>query len=373
MTKSRKKVSQTVKKFKVKLSLEKKYIGENIPVMLRQDDMGTIIEAQIFTEDNNCYDLTGNTVTFTIQGAGSIPVLNESCTVIDSKNGIVQHAITDKDSKHAGKVQHAFFQIKNSAGTVIESTGDIDIRILEMPRILPSDYIKEESNFQGKVRGDWSNPNTMNMGYISVDKNGAYCSLTEWDQEIYNTTDPNIYARTIYPVGDQYVSNIICLKIKPQAEKVVLRNLYLEKKWGTNVLNDIRIVNLRHLLKVGPERAKNPNNTTRYIENDVVLNGEIEYTPITKPGITVLKYNEAYTRLPQEIEIDMKLNQDLLSADNYLVIKIKFRDIGVSMYNYDISKISQYPLIKDPPRGQYYSGELLFFPQITCTQYYLPD
>lgn len=365
---------QTVKKFKVKLSLEKKYIGENIPVMLRQDDIGTIIEAQIFTEDNNCYDLTGNTVTFTIQGAGSIPVLNESCTVIDAKNGIVQHAITDKDSKHAGKVQHAFFQIKNSAGTVIESTGDIDIRILEMPRILPSDYIKEESNFQGKVRGDWSNPNTMNMGTVYVDYRGACFVATEWDQEVYNTTDPNIYLRTIFPVGNSNVQNIICLKIKPQADKVILRNVCLGSYYPLNILNDIRIVNVRRLFKVGPERTEYYSTSTKYPDdNDVILHNPFGTKPINKPGITVLKYNEVYKKLPQEIEIDMKLNQNLLSIDNYLVISVKVHDIPFSSNGYDTSKISQYKTIKDPGNGIIYRGNLLFFPQITCTQYYLPE
>lgn len=362
MTKSRKKVFKTVKKFKVKLSLEKKYIGENIPVMLRQGDMGTIIEAQIFTEDNNCYDLTGYTVTFTIQGAGSIPVLNESCKIIDAKNGIVQHEITDKDSKHPGKVQHAFFQIKSSTSTVIESTGDIDIRILEMPRILPSDYIQEVSNFKGKVRGDWSNPNTMNLAWTGMNKEYAYLNIVEWDQEIYNTTDPNIYLRSLtIPVGGSE-RNLICFKINPKAEKVVISNLNTGNFKGSM---DLEIMYLQNVFKLGPERANGQVQIKGQFKEDHIW---LDQYDIKKPGITKLKQNTG-CGVPTGVEIDMKLNQDLLSADNYLAI-----NIWPSNYYfdnpYDRTKVSQLKLIHN---GEGAFQHLAFFPQITCTQYYLPE
>lgn len=241
-----------VKKFKIIQNLERKYNGENLPIRVRQDDVGTIIESQIFTEENNPYDLTDCNVTFNMQATSGIPNLGEKAEIIDAVNGKISYSLSAKDTKIPGRPKSAYFTISYKNGEIIESTGDINLIILPIPKITDDDYIKAVSNFKDKIRGDLnSNPNfilrTSFVGYGNYpddfvfgedhpDDHTTPLKNYEISQLFYRD-----YSKTplfVSPYNDNASAvHIFCFKCNPNTRKIVINNFNFApiKAWDSNL------------------------------------------------------------------------------------------------------------------------------------------
>lgn len=357
------------KKFTIKQRLDRKYNGENKPIIIRQGDMGTLIECQIFSEDNNPYDLTNCTVTFTLQGASGLPVLDEPCSIIDTINGFVRHAITQKDSRYAGKVKHAFFRISKANEGLIESTGDIDIIILEMPTITPDDYHKIISNFKGKTKGDLTNPNMIGItATVGDQSNKAYTiSQTEVRQEVYDAfNDPKL--TEMYLDCFELRSVTYNFKIDPRATKVQINNISYKnptfKKYlfGQAGLDNIRrpfdsILDCQRLCAESDYEQKFYNQPINYPKFKLGL-----YNQSNIKGVTGLKF-DSYGYMTS-FELDLTTT-NYLTSDNYLLINVSSSD--------STENITIQPTFPFNVNGVNIKRALLFCTQIECIQYYLPE
>lgn len=352
----------TVKKFKITLNLDKKYNGENTPIMIRQNDMGSVIEAQILTEDNTPYNLSNCSVTFNLQGAGGLPVENEECSVSEPLSGIVNHAITAKDSKFAGKVRHAFFTITSGDKKIVESTGDIEIIILERPQIKATDYVSVVGTFKNKIAGNMSNPNILRYFSFAMENNpNRYVSYPgpEMPQNVYDAFNTDTVAERY---GSWYSGEnlMYAFKIDPRATKVVIDNLSCERPgYASKILpQTFQLYNLQKQINVlgsaGTAVSRN-----EYIDLTLLT------TEKTWSGITPLELNS--NGLLKKFEIDLtKLN--CLSKDGYLAITAMALDPTAPSIVHD-----PYFLVMPHQSTQGSSQVCIIETMLTCTQYYLPD
>lgn len=352
----------TVKKFKITLNLDKKYNGENTPIMIRQNDMGSVIEAQILTEDNTPYNLSNCSVTFNLQGAGGLPVENEECSVSEPLSGIVNHAITAKDSKFAGKVRHAFFTITSGDKKVVESTGDIEIIILERPQIKATDYVSVVGTFKNKIAGNMSNPNILRyFGFVMENNPNRYVSYPgpEMPQNVYDAFNTDTVAERY---GGWYAGEnlMYAFKIDPRATKVVIDNLSCERPgYASKILpQTFRLYNLQKQINVLGSAA------TAVSRNEYIALTLLT-TEKTWSGITPLELNS--NGLLKKFEIDLtKLN--CLSKDGYLAITAMALDPTAPSIVHD-----PYFLAMPHQSTQGTSQVCIIETMLTCTQYYLPD
>lgn len=354
----------TVKKFKITLNLDKKYNGENTPIMIRQNDMGSVIEAQILTEDNTPYNLSNCSVTFNLQGAGGLPVENEECSVSEPLSGIVNHAITAKDSKFAGKVRHAFFTITSGDKKVVESTGDIEIIILERPQIKATDYVSVVGTFKNKIAGNMSNPNILRYFGFAMDNTpyNRYVSQPgpEMPQNVYDAFNTDTVAERYgyWYAGEELM---YAFKIDPRATKVVIDNLSCERSgYASKILpHTFQLYNLQKQINVLGSAA------TAVSRNEYIALTLLT-TEKTWSGITPLELNS--NGLLKKFEIDLtKLN--CLSKDGYLAITATYLDLAAHNIVYDPYFLAMPHQSTQPTGGQVCIIETM----LTCTQYYLPD
>ena len=353
----------TVKKFKITLNLDKKYNGENTPIMIRQNDMGSVIEAQILTEDNTPYNLSNCSVTFNLQGAGGLPVENEECSVSEPLSGIVNHAITAKDSKFAGKVRHAFFTITSGDKKVVESTGDIEIIILERPQIKATDYVSVVGTFKNKIAGNMSNPNILRYFSFAMDNTpyNRYVSQPgpEMPQNVYDAFNTDTVAERY---GYWYAGEnlMYAFKIDPRATKVVIDNLSCERPGFASKIRPqtFELYNLRKQINVLGSAGT-------AVSRDEYISLTLLTTDKTWIGITPLELNS--NGLLKKFEIDLtKLN--CLSKDGYLAITAMALDPTAPSIVYD-----PYFLAMPHQSTQGTSQVCIIETMLTCTQYYLPD
>lgn len=352
----------TVKKFKITLNLDKKYNGENTPIMIRQNDMGSVIEAQILTEDNTPYNLSNCSVTFNLQGAGGLPVENEECSVSEPLSGIVNHAITAKDSKFAGKVRHAFFTITSGDKKIVESTGDIEIIILERPQIKATDYVSVVGTFKNKIAGNMSNPNILRYFSFAMENNpNRYVSYPgpEMPQNVYDAFNTDTVAERY---GAWYAGEnlMYAFKIDPRATKVVIDNLSCERPgYASKILpQTFELYNLRKQINVLGSAGT-------AVSRDEYIDLTLLTTEKTWSGITPLELNS--NGLLKKFEIDLtKLN--CLSKDGYLAITAMALDPTAPSIVHD-----PYFLAMPHQSTQGTSDVCIIETMLTCTQYYLPD
>ena len=356
------------KKFTIKQRLDQKYNGENKPIIIRQGDMGTLIECQIFSEDNNPYDLTNCTVTFTLQGASGLPVLDEPCSIINTTNGFVRHAITQKDSRYAGKVKHAFFRISKANEGLIESTGDIDIIILEMPTITPDDYHKIISNFKGKTRGDLTNPNRIGITFESGNQRDHINTIRQDEvrQEVYDAfNDSNL--TEMYMDTMQFTSVTYNFKIDPRATKVQINNIsYKSKSFKEYLFGQSGVDNIKRPFDsiLDCQRLCAESDYEQKFYNQPVLIPKFKlglYNQNNIKGVTGLKF-DSYGYMTS-FEIDLTTT-NYLTSDNYLLINVKATEPTATT----IEPTFPFAINGGEPRKA-----LLFCTQIECIQYYLPD
>ena len=356
------------KKFTIKQRLDQKYNGENKPIIIRQGDMGTLIECQIFSEDNNPYDLTNCTVTFTLQGASGLPVLDEPCSIINTTNGFVRHAITQKDSRYAGKVKHAFFRISKANEGLIESTGDIDIIILEMPTITPDDYHKIIGNFKGKTRGDLTNPNRIGITFESGDQLNHINTIRQDEvrQEVYDAfNDSNL--TEMYMDTMQFASVTYNFQIDPRATKVQINNIsYKSKSFKEDLFGQSGVDNIKRPFDsiLDCQRLCAESDYEQKFYNQPVLIPKFKlglYNQNNIKGVTGLKF-DSYGYMTS-FEIDLTTT-NYLTSDNYLLINVKATEPTATT----IEPTFPFAINGGEPRKA-----LLFCTQIECIQYYLPD
>lgn len=357
------------KKFTIKQRLDQKYNGENKPIIIRQGDMGTLIECQIFSEDNNPYDLTNCTVTFTLQGASGLPVLDEPCSIINTTNGFVRHAITQKDSRYAGKVKHAFFRISKANEGLIESTGDIDIIILEMPTITPDDYHKIISNFKGKTRGDLTNPNRIGITFESGNQRDHINTIRQDEvrQEVYDAfNDSNL--TEMYMDTMQFTSVTYNFKIDPRATKVQINNIsYKSKSFKEYLFGQSGVDNIKRPFDsiLDCQRLCAESDYEQKFYNQPVLIPKFKlglYNQNNIKGVTGLKF-DSYGYMTS-FEIDLTTT-NYLTSDNYLLINVKATE--------PTENTTIEPTFPFAINGVDTKKALLFCTQIECIQYYLPD
>ena len=376
------------KKFKIKQNLEKKYNGENLPIRVRQDDVGTIIESQIFTEENNPYDLTNCKVLFNLQPASGLPILGEQAVIKDAVNGIINYSLSPKDTRKAGKTKAAFFTITNKDNSVTESTGDIDLTILPFPKILDSDYIKIIGNFKGRKRLDRnSNPNEIwmadivNSGYgdnvkLTFDKDPAVSEAPEsiykfFNNPIYsfifargqeNADQSTVYHNHLAYIPENANSIFYLFKIDPRTVKIRINNLYngdlTSKEVGSTnntvlfgTCTQIFVANRSlgitdNVGDLGLSKKGFQKSLCKDLTPNLNLSG---YTPLQ---------NEAFTNDPSindkltytsSFELDLTKN-NFLTSDNYLMLFS--------------------PRVNLAGTGIYFA---CIAPQIECIQYYLPE
>lgn len=371
-----------VKKFKIIQNLEKKYNGENLPIRVRQDDVGTIIESQIFTEENNPYDLTNCTVLFNLQPASGLPILGEQAVIKDAVNGIINYSLSSKDTRKAGKTKAAFFTITNKDNSVTESTGDIDLTILPFPKILDSDYIKIIGNFKGRKRLDRnSNPNEIWMANMVYSDNNTLTlnkdpAVSEAPESIYKFFNNPIYS-FIFARGQEnadqstvwynhlaYIpenaSNIFYLfKIDPRTVKIRINNLYNgdltnnEIGFGglfgmcTQIFVANRSLGITDNVGDLPGGKKGfQKSLCKNLTPNLNLSG---YTPLQNEAFsndTSINDTRTYT---SSFELDLTKN-NFLTSDNYLMLYTPAVFLGgTATYLACIA------------------------PQIECIQYYLPE
>lgn len=357
------------KKFTIKQRLDRKYNGENKPIIIRQGDMGTLIECQIFSEDNNPYDLTNCTVTFTLQGASGLPVLDEPCYIINTTNGFVRHAITQKDSRYAGKVKHAFFRISKANEGLIESTGDIDIIILEMPTITPDDYHKIISNFKGKTKGDLTNPNMIGLTFESENQRDKIFTIrqTEVRQEVYDAfNDPNL--TEMYMDSFALLSVTYNFKIDPRATKVQINNIsYKNPTFKKYLFGQAGLDNIRRPFDsiLDCQRLCAESDYEQKFYNQPLLTPKFKlglYNQSNIKGVTGLKF-DSYGYMTS-FELDLTTT-NYLTSDNYLLINVSSSD--------STENITIQPTFPFNVNGVNIKRALLFCTQIECIQYYLPE
>lgn len=357
------------KKFTIKQRLDRKYNGENKPIIIRQGDMGTLIECQIFSEDNNPYDLTNCTVTFTLQGASGLPVLDEPCSIINTTNGFVRHAITQKDSRYAGKVKHAFFRISKANEGLIESTGDIDIIILEMPTITPDDYHKIISNFKGKTKGDLTNPNMIGLTYTTENQRDKIFTIqqTEVRQEVYDAfNDPNL--TEMYMDSLAMLSVTYNFKIDPRATKVQVNNIsYKSPQFKKYVFDESGVNNIRRPFDsiLDCQRKCAESDYEQKFYNQPVSTPQFKlglYNQSNIKGVTGLKFDSFGYMTSFELDLT---TTNYLTSDNYLLINVKSTE---STQNTTIEPTFPFSI-----NGVNIKRALLFCTQIECIQYYLPE
>ena len=386
-----------VKKFKIIQNLERKYNGENLPIRVRQDDVGTIIESQIFTEENNPYDLTDCNVTFNMQATSGIPNLGEKAEIIDAVNGKISYSLSAKDTKIPGRPKSAYFTISYKNGEIIESTGDINLIILPIPKITDDDYIKAVSNFKDKIRGDLnSNPNFIlrtqftgygagddeyDFGYDTADalKNGEISQLFYRD-----------YSKTplfVSPEVDNSFNVIMfCFKCNLNSRKIVINNFNFApiNKWVFNLTNhypDGKIIfvangvgNMQNMYN--QHKPAIPRNKSYVVPISNTINNA---------GFEILKkdINQQVT----DFSIDLtKVNP--LTEDGYLILMTtvgtnnnnEFSNdyfprndrTGIYWHSQTDSEPPHSPITSIAPSIQ--NVNLNPIPlSMTCTQYYLPD
>lgn len=360
-----------VKKFKIVQNLERKYNGENLPIRVRQDDVGTIIESQILTEENNPYDLTNCEVVFNIQPPSGWPVLGEKATIIDPNNGKISYSLTAKDTKIAGRAKSACFTINHNDIGTSESTGDIDLIVLPIPKITDDDLQTSTINFKNKIRGDSSprralsvtvrgkgtEPNTgRELFDVDLWQSGAPTN-PEVGQDLYN--NHNYQQDSLSFHWDTIHSLFYLFKIKPNTLKIKINNMFPYKNTYYNDYNKLvdqgsnypNIYNDDGSLSLDWPQHQYSNegywDALHQINPDISLSG---FTPLKTMELQLrngdgTSYTQKYVT---SFELDLRKNH-FLTKDNELLLWISYDTL---------------------PHGNF---DIAIFPNIECTQYYLPD
>ncbi|QHJ83652.1 MAG: hypothetical protein [Caudoviricetes sp.] len=334
-----------VKKFKIIQNLERKYNGENLPIVVRQDDVGTIIESQILTEENNPYDLTNCNVEFSIQAASGWPVIGEKAQIIDPANGKISYSLTAKDTQISGKTKAAYFSIYHNESDIVESTGNIDLIILARPKIKDSDLLSYTTNFKNKIAGDRSNPNwagSLSLSWVMIDPDnpdsGRYrftitnTCTDEMTQKNYDDafkTDKNDIQMRWYqdPHDISKYTNKLAYRflIKPNTIKMRINNLFPHKV----------IIANKEIAPDNPLMYKDDGSldiegndhyyaTHGYMDNlieikaDVALTG---FTPLEETNLSVKQDNGTYKDISyvSSFELDFRKNR-FLTKNNELIM-----------------------------------------------------
>lgn len=358
-----------VKKFKIVQNLERKYNGENLPIRVRQDDVGTIIESQILTEENNPYDLTNCDVVFNIQPPSGWPVLGEKATIIDPNNGKISYSLSAKDTKIAGRAKSACFTINHNDIGTSESTGDIDLIVLPIPKITDDDLQTSTINFKNKIRGDSSPRRALS---VDIRNKGVEPNTGRelFDVDLWQSgapTDPEVgqdfYNNHNYPNDSLSVHWLLnpcfyLFKIKPNTLKIKINNMfpYKYELADNNVLFDKgcsypKIYNDDGSLSLDWHQNEYSNegywDAVHAINPDISLSG---FTPL-KTMEMQLKNGDgtSYTKkYVTSFEIDLRKNH-FLTKDNELLLWI---DSDETVHGYN---------------------DVAICPNIECVQYYLPD
>lgn len=377
-----------VKKFKIIQNLEKKYNGENLPIRVRQDDVGTIIESQILTEDNNPYDLSKCSVTFNLQPATGVPVLGEKVTITDAINGKISYSLSAKDTKHSGRVKSAFFTITNADNSIVESTGDIDLTVMPFPKLLESDYLTETSNFYGKKVSDMSNPNLISHpGYLY--KRSAfhnYFTDCEMPQEFYDESRfPAIYLYD-FDSNNSFPCIVYFLKIKENTQIIKINNLI------NDTPSTISIVEVKGEFGLTDHKGETFLPTIA-VEKAVYASrdkfNQLNVSSLKSSAIVPLKVNSLGNIT--DLKIDLTKG-NFLTSDGYLAISSEFlslRDNNGNLIDSKLTKMTPYDSYERDhnggaiPKYYFYNDEnkkhsgavrlMTFNPQLEWTQYYLPE
>lgn len=366
------------KKFKIKQNLERKYNGENLPIVVRQDDVGTIIESQILTEENNPYDLTNCKVEFSIQAAYGWPVIGEKAQIIDPANGKISYSLTAKDTQIAGKTKAAYFSIYHNDSDIVESTGNIDLIILARPKIKDSDLLSYTTNFKNKIAGDRSNPNwagSLTLAWVMIDPDnpdsGRYrftitnTCTNEMTQKNYDDafkTDKNDIQMRWYqdPHDISKYTNKLAYRflIKPNTIKMRINNLFPHKVIIAN--KEIAPDNPLMYKDDGSldiEETDHFYATHGYMDNlieikaDVALTG---FTPLEETNLSVKQDNGTYKDISyvSSFELDFRKNR-FLTKNNELIMIMPY-----------------YYVEPAEPGTKFFVTP---HPNIECVQYYLPE
>lgn len=355
-----------VKKFKIVQNLERKYNGENLPIRVRQDDVGTIIESQILTEENNPYDLTNCDVVFNIQPPSGWPVLGEKATIIDHKNGKISYSLSAKDTKIAGRAKSACFTINHNDMGTSESTGDIDLIVLPIPKITDDDLQTSIINFKNKIKGDSSPRRALSVSasHDGKDPNTGreLMSIDLWDHEGGPEVEQDFYDNHNYQQDSDSIRwsfnpCFYLFKIKPNTLKIKINNMFPYKyglvdnniiyDQGSNypqIYNDDGSLSLDY---TQGRYAKGYWDAVHEINPDISLSG---FTPLKTMELQIKNQDDTYStkKYVTSFEIDLRKNH-FLTKDNELLLWINEDFIGGG------------------------NNDLAIFPNIECIQYYLPD
>lgn len=367
-----------VKKFKIIQNLERKYNGENLPIVVRQDDVGTIIESQILTEENNPYDLTNCNVEFSIQAASGWPVIGEKAQTIDPANGKISYSLTAKDTQIAGKTKAAYFSIYHNDSDIVESTGNIDLIILARPKIKDSDLLSYTTNFKNKIAGDRSNPNwagSFSFSNVMIDPDnpasGRYrftlfgTSILEMTQQNYDDTfktDKNDIQMVWYqdPHNIQQYSNMLAYRflIKPNTIKMRINNLFPHKV----IIGDKEIAPENPIMykddgSLDLEWNEHYYYTHGYMDQLIEIKADIAltgFTPLKETNLSVKQDNGTYKNISyvSSFELDFRKNR-FLTKNNELIMAMPYYYVEPAV-----------------------TGTKFFVtphPNIECVQYYLPE
>ena len=359
-----------VKKFKIVQNLERKYNGENLPIRVRQDDVGTIIESQILTEENNPYDLTNCDVVFNIQPPSGWPVLGEKATIIDPNNGKISYSLTAKDTKIPGRAKSACFTINHNDIGTSESTGDIDLIVLPIPKITDDDLQTSTINFKNKIRGDSSPRRAIHVGGILVQGKEPNTGRYMFDVDLWGAGAPTDLEAGQYFYDDHNFSRdsdelvwnhepmFYLFKIKPNTLKIRINNMFPYKYTNHDDNNKVYDIGSNYPNIYNDDGSLSldwrQNQYTRgyydalhEINPDISLSG---VTPLKTMDLQIRNTDgtSSTKKYVTSFEIDLRKNH-FLTKDNELLLWIEPDYVVYSNYNLSI------------------------YPNIECVQYYLPD
>ncbi|UQS82614.1 phage baseplate upper protein [Bombilactobacillus folatiphilus] len=346
------------KVFNLKLSVGQQHFGENSPVIIRQNDVGTQISAQILTDDSTPYDLTDCTITFNIRICGGEAVTMEPATVVDAVDGKINYSLTTDDSKYAGNAENAYFRIENTKTSVIETTGQVDLRVLEAAMITDDDYIIKVSDFKHKTKGDFAiNPNLIGISwFVYANKDELYLQWPsdEISQKLYdkfNNPKPGVNIYEINNERSRYI--IFAFKIPLNTTKILVKNFDPILPFGKT----------RSIVKfTKKDNSINPGGfNLHYIQI-------YDIDSATKiPGINMLEKN--INGDVMNFSIDLTINPDVLTLDNYFLLATS---IGTKNRKYASYNESQGFRLDNPSQNSISEGLTWLPSQIEVISYVLP-
>ncbi|UQS82615.1 phage baseplate upper protein [Bombilactobacillus folatiphilus] len=365
--------------FSVNFNLSHKYSGENNPIVIRQNDVGTQISAQILVDDDTPYDLTDCNITFNLKLQGHTAVLNEEVQITNAKQGLVNYLFTSKVTKFSGYAKHAYFQISDSKTKVVESTGDIDLKILPSFPILPD----KDDNFKTEtfkiINGSDGFDNNINLitnwdtyNYLFPVLNSTTPQPLVTNSDIYKTFRDNQQSENFFQFISNNTSPIVvfayALKVHPKASKIRISNMGniignvlftgkcnsfgLTDKYGIVYYDWMR----RYAKKIVPINA-------------LYFNGQ---DSLDYPEVTTLSIDENGNA--DSIEVDLTKNRRLLTTDNYFMLYsndventkdyIKYQNLDPRLGDLEYEN----PHDKNPHILYHYF--CIYNPQLEITSYY---